>query len=75
MKQILYFSAGWCGPCRQLSPLMESLKDQINYQKVDVDKQQDLSMKYNIRNIPTLILLENGEVKDRTVGTKHHNQF
>ncbi len=42
MKQILYFSAGWCGPCRQLSPLMESLKDQINYQKVDVDKQQDI---------------------------------
>jgi|TARA_Y100000389_G_C17354180_1_gene460150 thioredoxin 1 len=70
MKQILYFSAGWCGPCRQLSPLMESLKDQINYQKVDVDKQQDLSMKYNIRNIPTLILLENGEVKDRTVGNQ-----
>tara|TARA_B110000977_G_C10863415_1_gene410676 strand:- start:54 stop:299 length:246 start_codon:yes stop_codon:yes gene_type:complete len=70
MKQILYFSAGWCGPCRQLSPLMESLKGQINYEKVDVDKQQDLSMKYNIRNIPTLILLENGEVKDRTVGNQ-----
>ena len=69
MKKILYFSAAWCGPCQTLGPIMESLKGDINYQKVDVDNNQDLSMQYGVRNIPTLILLdETGEVKGRKVG-------
>jgi len=69
MKKILYFSAAWCGPCRTLGPIMESLSGEINYQKVDVDENQDLSMQYGVRNIPTLILLdETGEVKGRKVG-------
>jgi|TARA_B100001564_G_C20046256_1_gene405493 thioredoxin 1 len=69
MKKILYFSAAWCGPCQTLGPIMESLKGDINYQKIDVDNNQDLSMQYGVRNIPTLILLdETGEVKGRKVG-------
>lgn len=69
MKKILYFSAAWCGPCRTLGPIMESLSREINYQKVDVDENQDLSIQYEVRNIPTLILLdETGEVKGRKVG-------
>ena len=69
MKKILYFSAAWCGPCRTLGPIMESLSGEINYQKVDVDENQDLSIQYGVRNIPTLILLdETGEIKGRKVG-------
>ena len=69
MKKILYFSAAWCGPCQTLGPIMESLKGDINYQKIDVDNNQDLSMQYGVRNIPTLILLdETGEVKGRKLG-------
>lgn len=69
MKKILYFSAAWCGPCRTLGPIMESVSGEINYQKVDVDENQDLSIQYGVRNIPTLILLdETGEVKGRKVG-------
>jgi len=68
MKKILYFSASWCQPCRTLGPIMESLSGQINYEKIDVDNNQDLSIKYGVRNIPTLILVENGEAKDRMVG-------
>ena len=75
MKEILYFTAGWCGPCRQLSPTMESLSGQINYKKIDVDQNQDLSIKYGVRNIPTLILLENNEVKNRTVGNQSKEQI
>ena len=70
MKQILYFSAAWCGPCQQLGPTMEGLKGQINYTKIDVDQDQESSIKYGVRNIPTLILLENGEVKNRLVGNQ-----
>ena len=69
MKKILYFSAAWCGPCKTLGPIVESLAGQINYQKIDVDNNQDLSIQYGVRNIPTLILLdETGEVKGRKVG-------
>jgi thioredoxin 1 len=70
MKKILYFSAAWCGPCQQLRPTMEGLSDQISYIKIDVDQDQESSIKYGVRNIPTLILLENGEVKGRLVGNQ-----
>jgi len=70
MKEILYFSSGWCQPCKQLSPRMEKLKSEgkISYRKIDVDQDTNLTAKHSIRNIPTLILLENGEVKDRLLG-------
>jgi len=68
MKKILYFSAAWCGPCKTLAPIMESLSGQINYEKIDVDNNQDLSIKYGVRNIPTLVLVEDGKAKDRLVG-------
>ena len=70
MKKILYFSAEWCGPCQQLGPTMEGLSDQISYIKIDVDQDQDSAIKYGVRNIPTLILLENGEVKNKLVGNQ-----
>ena len=70
MKKILYFSAEWCGPCKQLGPTMEGLRNQINYTKIDVDQDQESSIKYGVRNIPTLILLENGEIKNRLVGNQ-----
>ena len=70
MKKILYFSVAWCGPCQQLGPTMEGLSDQISYIKIDVDQDQDSAIKYGVRNIPTLILLENGEVKNKLVGNQ-----
>lgn len=70
MKEILYFSAAWCGPCKQLGPTMEGLRGRINYTKIDVDQDQNSAIKYGVRNIPTLILLENGETKGRLVGNQ-----
>ena len=75
MKQILYFTSPFCGPCKQLSPLMELLSSRVNYTKVDVDQNQDLSRKYGVRNIPTLILLENGEEKGRKIGYQTQEQI
>ena len=68
MKKILYFSAAWCGPCKMLGPIMESLSDQINYEKIDVDSNQELSIKYGVRNIPTLVLVENEEAVRKLTG-------
>ena len=68
MKKILYFTGTWCQPCQILGPIMESLSGQINYEKIDVDNNQDLSIKYGVRNIPTLVLVENGEAVGRLTG-------
>ncbi len=76
MKKILYFSAAWCGPCKMLGPIMESVASQINYQKIDVDNNQDLSIKYGVRNIPTLVLIdENGTELNRSTGVIQKQQI
>ena len=75
MKKILYFSAAWCGPCKTLGPIMESASGQVNYQKVDVDDNPELSTKYGIRNIPTMVLVENGVEIRRKVGVLTKEQI
>ena len=75
MKQILYFSAPWCGPCKQLGPVMESLSGQVNFRKINVDNDTELSTKYGVRNIPTLVLLENEEAVNRTTGLQSKQQI
>ena len=49
-KEILYFSAEWCGPCKTLAPRMERLSNQINYKKIDVDNNRELSSEFGVRN-------------------------
>ena len=75
MKKILYFSAAWCGPCKTLGPIMESASGQVNYQKVDVDDNPELSTKYGVRNIPTMVLVENGVEIRRKVGVLTKEQI
>ena len=75
MKEILYFTGVWCSPCKQLGPIMDSLQGQINFRKIDVDNDTELSVKYGVRNIPTLVLLENGEAVNRTTGLQSKQQI
>jgi thioredoxin 1 len=51
-----------------LGPIMESVKGQVNYRKLDIDSEQDLAIKYKVRSVPTLVLVENGVEKNRLVG-------
>ena len=75
MKKILYFTGSWCQPCQILGPIMESLSGQINYEKIDVDNNQDLSIKYGVRNIPTLVLVENGAIIRKLTGLQQKDQI
>jgi len=75
MKEILYFSAPWCGPCKQLGPIVNSLSGQVNIRKINVDDDTELSAKYSVRNVPTLVLVKDGVVLKRTVGLQTKQQI
>ncbi len=69
---VVDFWAEWCGPCRMVAPVVEELSKDYEGRaivgKVDVDTNNEVSAKYGIRNIPTILFLKNGEVVDKQVG-------
>ena len=65
------FFATWCGPCRQLSPILEKVaaeRDDVKIVKIDVDENADLAQKYGVMSIPTLVYIKNGETVSVNVG-------
>lgn len=75
MKQILYFSAPWCGPCKAFKPVMESLQSELPIQFIDVDSSPQTSAQYNVRSVPTTIVVQNGMEIGRVVGAKSANEI
>lgn len=66
------FWAEWCGPCKLIAPLLDEIArekaDAIKIAKVNVDENQSLSSKYNIRAIPSLLFFKNGQLRDQVTG-------
>ena len=67
------FWADWCGPCKALSPVIESLAEQYEGKaligKVNVDEERELAIRFGVMSIPTVVFLKNGREFDRKVGT------
>ena len=71
MKTVKYFSAVWCGPCQTFKPTMKELASEgYNIEFIDVDTNNEAAAQYNVRSVPTTIVLENGEEVNRMVGAQ-----
>ncbi|QYJ69333.1 thioredoxin [Flavobacterium litorale] len=73
------FWAAWCGPCRMVGPIIEDISSEYEGRavvgKVDVDANQEFAAKYGIRNIPTVLVFQNGEVVGRQVGVAQKQTY
>lgn len=76
---VLDFSATWCGPCKKIAPVIKELAEEYDGRVVvglcDVDDNEELTSKYGIRNVPTVLFIKNGEIVDKHVGAAPKNVF
>lgn len=70
--------AVWCGPCKMLAPIIEEISNEIDtysFYKLDVDQNEEIARNYGIMSIPTLLLFEDGELKNKLVGFKSKEEL
>lgn len=70
---VVKFGAEWCGPCKQISPVLDELadtyQDRLKYIPIDVEESYEIATEYKVRNVPTILFLKQGEVMDKVVGS------
>lgn len=70
-KTVIDFYASWCGPCKMMNPILEELSSEVpdvKFFKIDVDRELELAMRFNVMSVPTLLVVEDGEIIDKTIG-------
>jgi thioredoxin len=75
--KILKFYASWCGPCKSLSAVIESIKDELPYEieEIDSDENMDMARKYNIRSLPTMVIVDGDTEIKRQIGMMNAQQL
>ena len=74
---LLDFWAGWCGPCRMLSPIVDEIageREDIRVAKINVDEQQELAAAFQVMSIPTLVVMKDGKIVSKTMGVRPKKQ-
>ena len=76
---VVDFSATWCGPCKKISPIIDELateyEGRVIIGKCDVDEADDLTSRFGIRSVPTVLFFKNGEVVDKNLGAAPKQTF
>ena len=76
---VVDFWATWCGPCRMVGPVIESLAEEYDGKtsvcKLNVDENPDLATEYKIMSIPTVMIMKNGEIVDKAVGVRTREEY
>ena len=77
MSHVLYFTADWCNPCKKVKPIVEEMNREsiTKFQLVDVDSEMELAKRFEIRSVPTFILIKDGEEIKRTTGAQTRGQL
>lgn len=74
---VVDFFANWCGPCRMMAPILEDLQgelgDNVKIYKVDVDESEALARKFGIMSIPTIMIFEDGQQREKHIGLWQHD--
>ena len=79
LPYVLDFSATWCGPCKKIAPFIKELAAEydgrVNVGLCDVDECEELTGKFGIRNVPTVLFIKNGEIVNKQVGAAKKSDF
>ncbi len=79
MIKVIDFYADWCGPCHVMKPIIESVEKElagkVEFAKVNVDENQEMVAKYQVMSIPTYVVLDNGQEKNRITGATSKEGF
>jgi len=74
MKEIIFFSAPWCQPCKSFKPVMERLSQELPIRFVDVDTEPQLVAEYGVRNVPTIVVTQDGREINKRSGVLTESQ-
>ena len=76
---LIDFGATWCGPCKMLDPIVEELaaelQGKVKVVHVDIDSNQDITVQFNVMGVPTLLLVKDGQPRERMTGYKPKNKI
>ena len=77
-KVVIDCYAPWCGPCKMISPIIDKLSEEINnvsFYKINVDDAEKITSDFNIMSIPTILIFEDGKLKEKVVGFKSKSEL
>ena len=77
-KVVIDCFAPWCGPCKMISPIMDSLSEEIKdvvFVKINVDEAEIITKEYEIMSIPTILVFEDGKLKNKTIGFRSKSEL
>jgi len=76
MKTVFYFTTDWCQPCKKVKPVVEEMKKEgFQFQMIDADYEQLLVKQFQVKSVPTFILLEDGKEINRIAGAKTREEL